>query len=138
MSTEYPPIVIDGSNFCDEPSPGGTTMMMSMKSSSNPVTIKPSLVSLYLILNNELIHQGDYKSEQIRLVWGDKKEQAMAVGGESMTVDSSCIREVGSGSTRIVQRGARRVKEIHVPTQQEPLLYERDFHNFLIIIQRRA
>lgn len=136
MSAEYPPIVIDGSNFTEESSE--SSQLLGLESDMGQVTIRPSLVSLYLIYNNELIHQGDYKSEQIRLVWGEKNEFAMAVGGSSMTVDSSAIRESGTGSTRIVQRGAKRVTQIYVPTQQEPLLYERDFHNFLIIIQRRS
>ncbi len=131
MSAEYPPIIIDGTNFCEEPdAPSFST--------AEALTIQPSLVSLYLIYDNQLIHQGDYKSEQIKLVWGDSPEQAMVVGGSTMTVDSSCVRQLGSGSTTMVGRGAKRVREIHVPTQQEPLLYQRDFHNFLIIVQRRG
>lgn len=142
MSSEYPPIIIDGSNLFENPDqPMESFGLAAAPVATAPapkVTIRPSLVSLYLIYDNQLIHQGDYKSEQIRLVWGEQPEQAMAVGGSSMTVDASSLRESGTGSTRIVQRGARQVKQIHVPNESEPLMLGRDFHNFLIIMQRRG
>ena len=141
MSAEYPPIIIDGSNLVDNPDPAAESFGLVAASpavATEKVTIKPTLVSLYLIYDNQLIHQGDYKTEQIRLVWGTNPGQAMAVGGTSMTLDASSLRESGTGSTRVVQRGAKQVKEIHVPTQQEPLMLGRDFHNFLIIVQQRG
>jgi len=141
MSSEYPPIIIDGSNLLESPDQGTESFGFSAISAVAPeekITIRPSLVSLYLIYDNQLIHQGDYKTEQIRLVWGESPEQAMVVGGTTMTLDAGSLRESGTGSTRVVQRGAKRVDAIYVPNHIEPLAYGRDYHNFLIIVQRRG
>jgi hypothetical protein len=149
MSSEFPPVIIDSSGFDDinfnESQQFGMMMIRSDEfgsaDSDAPVTIEPSLVSLYLIFDNRLIHKGDYTSEQVELIYGANPERTMAVGhGASLSLGgSSDLEPVPDARNRRAFRGkSRQVHTIRVPDSPRPLELGRDFHNFILIVRRTA
>ncbi|MBC7924843.1 MAG: hypothetical protein H7039_04230 [Bryobacteraceae bacterium] len=146
MSSEFPPIIIDGTCLTNDNEPNltagyGAIIARSQdfgKADANGVFhIRPSLVSLYLIRDGQLLHQGDYKSEQIELIWGSGPDEQMAVGGESMTLHGAPVEQRGTGLARIGYEGAQSVQSIRIPDRKEPLELGKDFQNFIVILQRR-
>lgn len=150
MSSEYPPVIIDSSGVLDEGtnvlSQGPGSLMIRSGEFGGAdlkqlVSTEPSVVTLYLIRNTQLIFKGEFTSDRLELIYDDGKagERTMAVGGGPMSFGSGSEFESipDDSGGRAFGRSSARVHTIRVPKEPD-LQAGRDYDNFILIVRRKA
>jgi len=142
MGAEFPPIIIDGSGCMPNSDDERASSSFSMRASTGAVAatkLDPTAVaSLFLIRNNRLHHEGDFRLEDVELVCGDDTTVASRTNEACLRLSNATVHDQGSGLCQIGGSAAQAVKAIRVKGRQEGLRYGQDFHNFLLIMKPRA
>jgi len=143
MGAEFPPVILDGSNCI--PTAGDSfdaPVQASMRADTGAAAttkLDPAAVaSLYLIRNNLLHHEGDFRLDAVELLWTEDANPGVGRSREASTsLSSASIIDHGSGLSRVGASAKEKVRSIRLKGRQELLRYGQDFHNFLLILQPR-
>jgi hypothetical protein len=144
MSSDFPPVIIDSLRASDETlfEQYGGMFIRSADfggGSAETATIRASITSVYLIKDNQVIHQGDYESDAVQLIYGNRNDQTMAAGRDEPIPGVESGLDAGAAAVQdSVTQPSRRVTKIGVPDRAEPLVFGHDFHNFMLILRQKT